>query len=455
MPKIEANFTYKTLGDGKVQFSCPISNVNYSWDFGDGNKSAEQNPSNLYLKNGNYNVTLVISNNKSQDSKTQALTIVDAPKPTGNFSFTNQGNGKILFKTDALKVDSYLWNFGDGESSTEKEIEHLYKLNGTYQVQLTLTNSNGKTELKQEVKVNDSPKPIAKFSFNNIGDGKISFSNESENADSFKWDFGDGSTSTDKSPQHTYAKNGDFKITLDAVNKNGTTSFQKTITISNVIVTFEHIIENQSNYPIIVYNDDKNNVAHNFPETTVSAKSKVTIKLKVSESINLSIKSNDNALQLEHSATGNRTYVVDAYKFLFEIKFTGDCKPIKIVYSSENNTDTLNNIPLSYLLQIKTFGLDFFEVQGFKNNVNGILTLELKYKEKIVRIDNVSTPFGNIKMKFNRKSNNTEIIKYNPDEWPCGVYNGHLLSTGPKGGCYYINNNNNKTYVDRGLCSCD
>jgi len=37
---------------------------------------------------------------------------------------------------------------------------------------------------------------------------------------------------------------------------------------------------------------------------------------------------------------------------------------------------------------------------------------------------------------------------------PCGEYKGHPLYRGPKGGCYYINGNGNKTYVDRGLCNC-
>lgn len=39
-------------------------------------------------------------------------------------------------------------------------------------------------------------------------------------------------------------------------------------------------------------------------------------------------------------------------------------------------------------------------------------------------------------------------------DWKCGIYNGHQLWTGPKGGCYYYNSNNNKTYVDRSNCNC-
>jgi uncharacterized membrane protein len=39
-------------------------------------------------------------------------------------------------------------------------------------------------------------------------------------------------------------------------------------------------------------------------------------------------------------------------------------------------------------------------------------------------------------------------------DWKCGTHNGNQLWTGPKGGCYYYNSNNNKTYVDKSECSC-
>lgn len=42
----------------------------------------------------------------------------------------------------------------------------------------------------------------------------------------------------------------------------------------------------------------------------------------------------------------------------------------------------------------------------------------------------------------------------NDDDIPCGFHNGKQLYLGPKGGCYYINTNNNKEYVDRSECNC-
>ena len=50
-------------------------------------------------------------------------------------------------------------------------------------------------------------------------------------------------------------------------------------------------------------------------------------------------------------------------------------------------------------------------------------------------------------------SNEEEYIETRT-EWECGTHNGNTLFTGPEGGCYYYNSNDNKTYVDRSECSC-
>ncbi|WP_143032251.1 hypothetical protein [Tenacibaculum sp. MAR_2009_124] len=51
-------------------------------------------------------------------------------------------------------------------------------------------------------------------------------------------------------------------------------------------------------------------------------------------------------------------------------------------------------------------------------------------------------------------SKEDNLIEDNLEEWVCGEHNGHVLYTGPRGGCYYYNSNENKTYVDRSECDC-
>ncbi len=54
----------------------------------------------------------------------------------------------------------------------------------------------------------------------------------------------------------------------------------------------------------------------------------------------------------------------------------------------------------------------------------------------------------------NTNTNSSSNSAIGAGDYPCGTYKGHTLYTGPKGGCYYINSNNNKTYVDRSNCNC-
>ncbi|MFC2119140.1 PKD domain-containing protein [Bacteroidota bacterium] len=77
--------------------------------------------------------------------------------------------------------------------------------------------------------------PIASFTMDKTSAGTgetISFTNTSENATSYVWDFGDGNTSTDENPIYSYSVGGDFTITLTATGSGGTNSTTKTITIS-------------------------------------------------------------------------------------------------------------------------------------------------------------------------------------------------------------------------------
>jgi PKD repeat protein len=81
--------------------------------------------------------------------------------------------------------------------------------------------------------VND---PIASFQFEVDAEDflKVTFTNYSQNATSYAWDFGDGETSTEKDPVHTYAEAGDYTIELTATNSEGkTATFSETIELTD------------------------------------------------------------------------------------------------------------------------------------------------------------------------------------------------------------------------------
>ena len=128
--------------DGKIDF--------YRWNFGDGSSEIiKENPTHYYSNEGEYTVTLtVIDNNGSSTSDTATVTISyrENNPPVVNALIPTSGNtGKIVAFNSIGTVDpdgdtlSYLWNFGDGTTSTENNPTHIYQSAGKYLVTLTVS----------------------------------------------------------------------------------------------------------------------------------------------------------------------------------------------------------------------------------------------------------------------------------------------------------------------------
>ncbi len=82
-------------------------------------------------------------------------------------------------------------------------------------------------------KEEDKPKPDASFSFVASGDGRtIAFTNESTDADTYAWEFGDGESSVEESPTHTYPDYGTFTIKLTATGGGGTDEFSYNLVVT-------------------------------------------------------------------------------------------------------------------------------------------------------------------------------------------------------------------------------
>jgi len=129
--------------------------------------------------------------------------------------------------------ESWLWDFGDGSTSTLQNPTHTYTTVGIYSVSLTATNANGSdTETKENyIMVSDPPAPIAEFGSSNttisIG-GNIDFTDLSTNNPlSWLWDFGDGNTSILQNPSHTYSTLGNYTVALTASNPFGSNTETK------------------------------------------------------------------------------------------------------------------------------------------------------------------------------------------------------------------------------------
>ena len=84
----------------------------------------------------------------------------------------------------------------------------------------------------------DPEKPRAIFSYE-VNDLTVKFTNASSHADTYAWDFGDGKTSTEKNPEHTYAQNGTFKVTLTATGEGGVSSATEDVVVEKQAISID------------------------------------------------------------------------------------------------------------------------------------------------------------------------------------------------------------------------
>jgi PKD repeat protein len=217
-----------------VQFTDQSSGViaAWSWDFGDGTSSTDQSPAHTYMA-GAYTVSLTVSGPGGSHTETKAdyITVTAPPAPTAKFTaeptsgqfplnvqFTDNSEGDIT---------AWSWDFGDGTGSTEQSPAHTYTAAGNYTVSLTVTGPGGSdTKTKPDfITVLVPPAPKAKFNAEpTTGQAPLTvqFNEKSEGEyASCLWDFGDGNTSTEENPSHTYQNAGLYTVSLTVTGPGG------------------------------------------------------------------------------------------------------------------------------------------------------------------------------------------------------------------------------------------
>jgi PKD repeat protein len=207
--------------------------VSRTWDFGDGTTSTDPNPSHTFTSAGNYNVKLTVTDNDGANgSVTQQVSVSAANQaPTAAFA-PSCSDLSCSFNSDASSdpdgnITSWHWTFGDGNSSDEPNPSHFYTVGNTFSVTLTVTDNDGATGSEiQQVTVNaPNQAPTAAFA-PSCSDLSCSFNSDaSTDSDGsitgWHWDFGDGNTSNDRNPSHTYASANTYSVTLTVTDNRG------------------------------------------------------------------------------------------------------------------------------------------------------------------------------------------------------------------------------------------
>ncbi|MCF8464951.1 MAG: choice-of-anchor L domain-containing protein [Flavobacteriales bacterium] len=211
-----------------VDFANNSTNaLSYSWTFGNGDSSTQVLPSTMFDTAQTYTISLVaISPDGCVDSTIQLLPI--SPLPQAGFAIPNpEGCYPIMVGlfNQSSPVVSYLWDFGDGVTSTQSSPYHFYEEAGSYDVTLIVTDSNGCMDtLTVDSAVFAYPRPDANFTLISTGNeegSEFTFINNSTGANDYIWSFGNGDLSELVEPTYDYPEHGSYQIILRAYNEYG------------------------------------------------------------------------------------------------------------------------------------------------------------------------------------------------------------------------------------------
>ena len=218
----------------KVDFYNNTKGANtFVYDFGDGStavtNSAPEVLAHTFTKAGKYTITLHASNGCSNASTTEEIEVLEQPIVSFSADKTSGCDGMVVkFKNTSQNAIGYVWDFGDGTTSTNVEPSHTFAGAGkSFTVTLTATNILGCTNtVSIPGYVNTVNPPVATFSVSpgnelSIPNYTFGFKDLSNAAVSWEWTFGDGSRSTLQNPNHTYANDGVYDVILKVLNKEG------------------------------------------------------------------------------------------------------------------------------------------------------------------------------------------------------------------------------------------
>ncbi|MCB9264655.1 MAG: PKD domain-containing protein [Lewinellaceae bacterium] len=200
----------------------------YTWNLGLPSLSPVVNPVQEYTAPGDYEITLIASNTYGcADTVQQPMRLYD--KPIADFALDSARGCQPLLVSFAnySRGNTFLWDFGDGFTSTRSQEQHLYTAPGLFDVTLTVGYDSlcyDTLQLPALVEVLEMPEASFEWTeerINGGATGTINFINTSFQAGQYFWDFGDGAYSQEENPVHRYHSNGAYEVLLTAVSDGG------------------------------------------------------------------------------------------------------------------------------------------------------------------------------------------------------------------------------------------
>lgn len=243
----------------------------YFWDYGDGSYDSTLLAQHIYQDNGEYKLIVkVIDDDGGVDSLEHLVNVLNLP-PILSASFTSsskvqipedQGgseemdvisqtidisqtemehssptgdrNASVIFNASVIDsglVDThtFLWDFGDGTTSTEANVEHIYSKNGVFPISMVVMDDDyGSDTLTQTIMVTNVTPALGAtlLTPDSLYQSIIILPLDVEGAkegNTFLWDFGDGDTTKTSMPTHAYNESGDYLLTARVIDLAGNT----------------------------------------------------------------------------------------------------------------------------------------------------------------------------------------------------------------------------------------
>lgn len=230
-----ANFNSNFVAGCEIAFSVPnpLGTTTYTWDFDGQGTATGDNTSFSFTNNGPVDVKLLASNSCNVDSITKEINFICTDFIPNLASACISDT--VTFTNNSGAATTLSWNFGDNAVPATAlgtgPHQVVYSTGGTKNISLTTSDNNSNQTVSKSIAIKNANHAISSFTYEHQGNFAIQFTNNSTGMSNiYAWNFGDGNTSTETNPLHTYSVNPNgLKVTLNAQNVCDTSEYEVTL----------------------------------------------------------------------------------------------------------------------------------------------------------------------------------------------------------------------------------
>jgi len=233
--QIEISAIPEITSQGGITSICPGDTATLTANEADSYLWTLPDNSNLRIRSikaslpGNYTLQVTTSDPVCT-SDSDPFDLLQAPQPESSFAVDKDmvslcKQDVITFTFNgSMDAETFSWDFDDGNSAGGQVVQHTFGTPGSFIVSLEVSNQSGCRDIALDTIDVADDVPEADFDYQLVTNSdpfNYSFSDQSINTDAWKWEFGDGSNSTDQDPTHRFADEGTFAVSLVASNLLG------------------------------------------------------------------------------------------------------------------------------------------------------------------------------------------------------------------------------------------